>query len=213
MKTRDEILSTWDEDGIYADWYAIDSYNPTDGVIRRLFVGTEDEAYALLNSSYIEPKGLHGEPFYRIKVIGGSDAKAFFEGEAYELPDERELCSATEAAEALGVSRMRVNQLINDGKLPAYKVGNAYVIDKADVERKIGYFAMHHAYGTRATSDSDTLIRFGSREERDAWVDADKWDGSDFHRRSVDVFEERHDWENGAVSYEDWRTYLGGEYF
>ena len=43
--------------------------------------------------------------------------------------------SATQAAERLGVSRMRVNQLVNDGKLPARKIGNMWAIDAADFEK------------------------------------------------------------------------------
>lgn len=137
MKTREEILAAWHEEGIYADWYAIDSYSPMDGSIRRLFVGTEDEAYSLVNSTYLEPRGLHGEPFYRIKVIGGDDAKAFFEGRVFELPDERAVYSATEAAAILGVSRMRVNQLLNEGKLDGRKVGNAWQVYRRSVEDRL----------------------------------------------------------------------------
>jgi excisionase family DNA binding protein len=45
-----------------------------------------------------------------------------------------ELLSVPEAAERLGVSRWRVNQLIDGGRLPAQKVGRAYVIHTKDLE-------------------------------------------------------------------------------
>jgi excisionase family DNA binding protein len=51
------------------------------------------------------------------------------------MSDEiQKLLSVTETAERLGVIRQRVLQLINAGKLPATKVGNAYVIKESDLE-------------------------------------------------------------------------------
>ena len=47
-----------------------------------------------------------------------------------------------EAAEKLGVSRWRVNQFINEGRLPAQKIGRSYVIKEDNLElvqeRKVG---------------------------------------------------------------------------
>lgn len=51
--------------------------------------------------------------------------------------DEPEYYSATEAAEILGVSRMRVNQLIHDGQLDARKVGNAWQVYRRSVENRM----------------------------------------------------------------------------
>ncbi|MDQ3131098.1 MAG: helix-turn-helix domain-containing protein [Acidobacteriota bacterium] len=45
------------------------------------------------------------------------------------------LLSIKEAAEKLGVSARRVNQLIDEKKLPAQKIGSQYVIDEADLEK------------------------------------------------------------------------------
>ena len=47
---------------------------------------------------------------------------------------ETKWISTGEAAEILGVSRIRVNQLIKEGQLVAERVGNRYSIDKASVE-------------------------------------------------------------------------------
>ncbi len=41
--------------------------------------------------------------------------------------------STTEAAGRLGISRQRVLQLINDGRLPAAKFANVYMIREADL--------------------------------------------------------------------------------
>ncbi len=55
---------------------------------------------------------------------------------------EDNLLSGMEAAEKLGVSRWRVNQFINEDRLPAKKIGRSYVIKEDDLElvrkRKIG---------------------------------------------------------------------------
>lgn len=42
--------------------------------------------------------------------------------------------SVIEAAEKLGVSRIRVNQFIEEGRLPAQKVGRSYVILESDLQ-------------------------------------------------------------------------------
>ncbi len=47
---------------------------------------------------------------------------------------ETKLLSVIEAAEKLGVSRIRVNQFIDEGRLPAKKVGRSYVILESDLQ-------------------------------------------------------------------------------
>ncbi len=47
---------------------------------------------------------------------------------------EPKLLSVIEAAEKLGVSRIRVNQFIEEGRLPAQKVGRSYVILESDLQ-------------------------------------------------------------------------------
>lgn len=44
------------------------------------------------------------------------------------------LLSVSEAAEKLGISRWRINQLINQGRLPAQKIGRAYVVKELDLD-------------------------------------------------------------------------------
>ena len=48
-----------------------------------------------------------------------------------------DVVSATEAAEMLGVSRMRVNQLLNESKLDGRKVGNAWQVYRYSVEERM----------------------------------------------------------------------------
>ena len=134
MKKRDEILATWDTEGIYTEWYAIDSYEPTSGTITRLFVGTLEDAEKMMRDYYSEPAETSLAPFHRCSIISASDARAFFAGEVDELPSERGEYSITEAAGILGVSRQRVHQLLQAGKLDGYKVGNTWSIYRYSVE-------------------------------------------------------------------------------
>jgi len=46
----------------------------------------------------------------------------------------KDLISSKEAAEKLGVSLRRVQALITEGRLPAQKIGNSYVVNEKDLE-------------------------------------------------------------------------------
>ena len=138
MKTRDEILASWDTEGYYADWFALDAYNPIDGTIKRVFVGSEDDVTDMWRGHYSYPHDRAMGNFYRMSAISQGDARLFFENKVDELPDERGEYTATEAAGILGVSRMRVNQLINDGKLDAHKVGGRWMVYRHSVESRLG---------------------------------------------------------------------------
>ncbi len=46
-----------------------------------------------------------------------------------------DLLTIKEAAEKLGVSARRVNQLIDEKKLPAQKIGSQYVIEEKDLSK------------------------------------------------------------------------------
>ena len=50
------------------------------------------------------------------------------------MDNEIKLLSVAEAAQKLGVSRIRVNQLIEKKRLPAQKVGRAFVIREEDLK-------------------------------------------------------------------------------
>lgn len=45
------------------------------------------------------------------------------------------LISVAQAGEVLGLQRDRVSRLIREGRISAVKIGRAYVIDRAEVER------------------------------------------------------------------------------
>ena len=48
--------------------------------------------------------------------------------------NQNNLLSVKEAANLLGVNHQRVQALISQGRLPAQKVGNSYVIKETDLE-------------------------------------------------------------------------------
>lgn len=79
MKTTDEILATWETEGYYADWYAIDSYDPITHEENRLFVGELDDVVATMTNYYETPATISGAKFYRSSLISAEDAKAYFE--------------------------------------------------------------------------------------------------------------------------------------
>jgi excisionase family DNA binding protein len=47
--------------------------------------------------------------------------------------EETKLLSVAEAAERLGVTRARVNQFINENRLPAQRIGRSFVIKEKDL--------------------------------------------------------------------------------
>ena len=91
----------------------------------------------MMREYYATPNEDASGSFHRCTYIGSDAARAFFEGEVDELPDERGAYSATEAAEILGVSRMRVNQLLNEGRLDGRKVGHAWQVYRYSVENRL----------------------------------------------------------------------------
>lgn len=137
MKTREEILATWETEGIYADWCAIDSYDTCDGTIHRLFVGTEEDASKMMRDYYNAPHETAMQPFYRISYISTSDALAYLKGEVDELPDERGMYDVKEAAGMLDVSRQRVHQLLQSGQLEGRKVGKTWYVYRHSVENRL----------------------------------------------------------------------------
>ena len=50
---------------------------------------------------------------------------------------ESSIISMTEAAELLGVSRQRVHVLLTNNQLEGFKVGNAWNVYRASVERRL----------------------------------------------------------------------------
>lgn len=49
------------------------------------------------------------------------------------MSNEIKFLSVAEAAERLGVTRARVNQLINNNRLPAQRIGRAFAIREEDL--------------------------------------------------------------------------------
>lgn len=61
------------------------------------------------------------------------------------------LISVAQAGEVLGLQRDRVSRLIREGRISAVKIGRAYVIDRAEVER---FAALPRMAGRRHRRDS-----------------------------------------------------------
>lgn len=137
--TNDEILETWETEGVYADWYAIDSYDPIDGKTSRLFVGTEADAIDMMRRYYGKPTDLAMQPFQRCSLISTEDAKAYFDDIDVHLAENDprdEWVSVVEAAKILGVHRNRVLQLVNAGAIEGQKIGSTWSIRRASVEER-----------------------------------------------------------------------------
>ena len=49
------------------------------------------------------------------------------------MGDEIKLLSVAEAAAQLGITRARVNQFINENRLPAQRIGRSFVIKEEDL--------------------------------------------------------------------------------
>ena len=137
MQEYDEILSTWSTDGRYLDWYAIDVYEPVEKGTRRLFVGLKDQVIDKWRSDYSCPQETAPGVFYRMQAIRAVEAKAYFKGSQDSAESGKYLYSTIEAAELLGVSRIRVNQLIYKGKLEAQKVGGRWNVYRHSIESRL----------------------------------------------------------------------------
>ena len=62
--------------------------------------------------------------------------------QAGSLPDD--LISSTDAATLLHVATMTVRRWINEGQLPAYRIGKLYKVRKADVVAFIDASRLNH---------------------------------------------------------------------
>lgn len=133
---RDEIIRTWETDGRYRDWYAIDSYDSMDGKTRRIFVADEDTCIEMMRNTYAMPSDHAMGNFYRCSFIPASAALAYFEGDEQEL-DERSAYTLTETAGILGITRQSVHGLIQRGTLDAHKVGNSWMVYRYSVENRM----------------------------------------------------------------------------
>lgn len=80
MKTTNEILATWETEGFFTDWYAIDSYDPITHEEARLFVGELDEVDKMMTNYYEQPATISGAKFYRSSLISSDEAREYFRG-------------------------------------------------------------------------------------------------------------------------------------
>lgn len=80
MKTTNEILATWETEGYFTDWYAIDSYDPITHEENRLFVGELDDVVGAMTNYYEQPAMVAGAKFYRSSLISSVEALGYFRG-------------------------------------------------------------------------------------------------------------------------------------
>ena len=132
---HEEIIASWEAEGQYADWYAVDNYNPNTMQTKRVFVGTLAEADRFAQRM-TAPSDTALSPFYRCQLIDTADALRFFQGDQ-SVAREDGFLSVTEAADRLGVSRARVHQLIGSGKLEAERVGATMMVYEASVNARM----------------------------------------------------------------------------
>lgn len=97
--------------------YIDDMAEGQDEEYKRVLLGAYDEAYYGIRALYFASKGM--DDFGDMVTH-----------------NQTEWISTAEAAEILGVGRIRVTQLINAGQLRAEKVGNRYSVDRASVEER-----------------------------------------------------------------------------
>lgn len=71
------------------------------------------------------------------------------------------LISVTQAAAKLGLSRKRVFEFIKDQRLPAVKVGAAYVIKETDLQ------LVEHRQTGRPASDNPSKAALAKRRQRE----------------------------------------------
>lgn len=71
------------------------------------------------------------------------------------------LISVTQAAEKLGLSRKRVFEFIKDERLPARKVGSAYVIKESDLQ------LIENRTTGRPASDNPSKAALAKRKQRE----------------------------------------------
>lgn len=125
--TNEEIVANWEGNLEYSDWYAVDSYNPNTMQMKRIaVVDSEQDAYDLV-SRCVESSEFAMSPFYRCQLVPKADALRFFQGDE-SIQREDGFLTVTEAAERLGVTRARVHQLIQAGKLAAERVGSVWMV-------------------------------------------------------------------------------------
>lgn len=132
--TNEEIIANWESDGIDREWYAVESLDGS-GTRRMLYVGSYEEAMADVAHRMADRAEYYATEFYNVSLIAAEDAYRYFSGLWADLHASQ--LSVAEAAEALGVNRQRVHQLIRDGKVSAAKIGGTWIVDGASVQARI----------------------------------------------------------------------------
>ncbi|GGL27790.1 helix-turn-helix domain-containing protein [Phycicoccus endophyticus] len=113
-----ELADEWIDQ--LAAWHGVVSAGPTGALVVTLSLPAEGLAQATATG---------------LAIVAGLATPVAITAQPESMRDERqgwprvpELMSVAEAAEALGVSRQRVLQMIDEGKVPAVRVGKVHAI-------------------------------------------------------------------------------------
>lgn len=170
MRTAAEILATWDDEGRFEAWHAVDQHK--DGHSRRLFVGDWESAQAKAFDLMSYPSAT----YYRYVRIPADEARRYFE----EQVSPSEWISRYEAMDMLGVGESRISQLVKSGKIAA----NGSLVSRHDVEqrkiegpkrgrpRKYNYQVTLEALQGPGETISESKKQFETREAAQAYFDS-----------------------------------------
>lgn len=113
-----------------ADWHAAVGHSPRGYVDVQMTLPAEDLSRAASTAVAITAPILKADP---IRVEAMTEAE--FDARLGEVPLP-EMVGVTEAAEILGVSRQRVLQMIDEGKLASIRVGKSIALARDEVIRR-----------------------------------------------------------------------------
>lgn len=155
-ETTEYILEHWENDYELRDWYAVDSLDPEENRVHRLYVGDAETACAMAarRASGADLVDLEGNPcepgefgpamFYRATLVDARAARDYMLCcTMHDAPDHMgELLTIKRAADELGITRQSCYELVQRGVLPSeecagQRVGR-YSVALRNAGRKLG---------------------------------------------------------------------------
>ena len=114
------------------DWHAAVGHSPRGYVDVQMTLPAEDLVRAASTAVAITAPIIQAHPL-RVEVM----TEAEFDARLGEVPMP-EMVGVTEAADILGVSRQRVLQMVDEGKLASIRVGKSIALARDEVTRRGG---------------------------------------------------------------------------
>ena len=136
-----DLLENWEWEG-GAEWFAVDELTPGDATwkkarpasLRRLFVGSREEASNFVTPLARRPGEGGFQPFYRVVGISAEAARDYFVGVASDEYDSSEMLTLADAAETAGISKGSMHSRVVRGRTPAVLVGGTYYVNAPSVD-------------------------------------------------------------------------------